>query len=249
MDIAEYRARPREQERIASLMKMIPKGRSSVLEIGARDGYISKLLTDFFETVTALDLKPLHISHQKVINIKGDVTCLEFQDNAYDTVICAEVLEHIPSGLLQKACDEIIRVAKKDVIIGVPYNQDIRIGRTTCLKCGRKNPPWGHVNVFNEDILKKLFDRLRHVQTELVGITSSRTNFLSALLMDWGGNPWGTYDQEETCLYCGEKLIPPTDRNFFEKLCTKTAFYFDTAQKPFISVQPNWIHILFKKET
>jgi hypothetical protein len=249
MNLTEYRENPREQERIRNLMEIIPKGRFSVLEIGARYGYMSKLLATFFETVTALDLEKPDIFHEYVINVKGDVTCLEFQDNSYDTVICAEVLEHIPSGLLQKACDEISRVAKKNVLIGVPYNQDIRIGRTTCLKCGGKNPPWGHVNIFNEDTLKKLFDRLSPVQTEFVGRASSRTNFLSALLMDWGGNPWGTYDQEETCLYCGEKLIPPADQNFFEKLCTKTAFYFDTVQKPFISVKPNWIHILFRKET
>ncbi len=248
MDIRKYRENLKEQERIRNLMEIIPKGRFSVLEIGSRDGYMSKLLTAFFETVTALDLEKPDIFHECVINVKGDVTCLDFPDNGFDTVFCAEVLEHIPSALLKKACDEISRVAKYDVIVGVPYKQDIRAGRTTCLSCGGKNPPWGHVNSFDEDRLKRLFCMLMPVKTAFIGETVLKTNFLSSFLMDLGGNPWGSYDQEEPCIHCGKKLLPPINRTAFQKICSKMAFYFNKIQGLFISVQPNWIHIVFKKK-
>jgi hypothetical protein len=38
-------------------MDLIPKGRISVLDAGARDGHLSILLADHFEIVTALDQK------------------------------------------------------------------------------------------------------------------------------------------------------------------------------------------------
>jgi hypothetical protein len=70
---------------------------------------------------------------------------LGFADDFFDFVLCAEVLEHIPTASLSRACSELGRVSKHYVLIGVPYRQDIRVGRTTCWSCRKKNPPWGHI--------------------------------------------------------------------------------------------------------
>ena len=43
--------------RVSSLMEMLPKGRKSALDVGARHGDIALLLVEHFETVTALDLE------------------------------------------------------------------------------------------------------------------------------------------------------------------------------------------------
>ena len=55
---------PDEDCRRAALLRLVPKGRTSVLDIGARDGYFSIRLTDYFAEVTALDLEkpPFEIS-------------------------------------------------------------------------------------------------------------------------------------------------------------------------------------------
>jgi 2-polyprenyl-3-methyl-5-hydroxy-6-metoxy-1,4-benzoquinol methylase len=100
------------------LMKIIPKGRSTVLDIGARDGYLSRLLTSYFDTVTSLNLERPSFDIARVLPVKGDITELEYQDNHFDTVSCAKVLEHIPPGLLAKACSEVTRIARFDVVIG-----------------------------------------------------------------------------------------------------------------------------------
>jgi ubiquinone/menaquinone biosynthesis C-methylase UbiE len=132
--------RKREKDLI-KLIEFLPKGLKSVLEIGARSGSHSRLLTKYFESVTALDLECPNFKIDRVISVKGDATSLNFQDNAFDCVFCTEVLEHISD--FEKACYEILRVAKQYLIIGVPYKQDIRVGRTTCLSCGLINPPLG----------------------------------------------------------------------------------------------------------
>jgi protein-L-isoaspartate O-methyltransferase len=246
-DLVSHRNAHREHERIRSLMALIPKGRISVLDAGARDGHLSVLLADHFEMVTALDQKKPPVRHRKVTAVQGDITSLRFPDNSFDCVMCTEVLEHVPGHLLEKAAAELKRVARKYVLIGVPYRQDLRVARTTCYLCGKKNPPWGHVNAFDEQRLKRLFPGLVVETISNVGTTTEATNAVSTLLMDLAGNPYGTYEQEETCIHCGSRLTPPPPRNLFQKGCTKLAFWLNACQEPFVRPHPNWIHILFRK--
>ena len=160
-----------------------------MLDIGARDGYFSQLLTEYFDEVTALDLEKPDFSFPRVTTVAGDATNLQFADDSFDCVFCAEVLEHIPD--VAQACREIARVARHEILIGVPYKQDTRLGRTTCQSCGRKNPPWGHLNRFDERRLAKLFPGLSVEASSFVGSARSETNPLSTMLMDVAGNPWG----------------------------------------------------------
>lgn len=218
------------------------------LDVGARDGFISRLLAGHFPFVTALDLELPSIDHERVQSVKGNIAALDFPDASFDLVFCAEVLEHIPKDLLGTACREMARVSKEYVLIGVPYKQDIRVGRTTCGCCGKVNPPWGHVNTFDEDQLSRLFPGFSLFKESFVGQTSSRTNALSCALMDVAGNPYGTYSQEEPCVHCGKKLTGPPKRTFLQKVATKAAFLGVKAQSLFVRPQPNWIHRLIKKE-
>ena len=133
-NLTQYRASELEKKRIADLMNMIPCNHGKVLDIGARDGFVSLQLAKRFE-VTALDLEPPHIEHPAINCVGGNVCSLDFTEDTFDVVLCAEVLEHIPSALLPAACSEMARVSSKYVIVGVPYRQDIRVGRTTCLAC------------------------------------------------------------------------------------------------------------------
>lgn len=249
MGLAESRHRQIEQMRINDLMQLVPESGNSVLDVGARDGYLSIRLAEFFDSVTALDLTEPSIDHQKIRCVAGDVTCFDFADNTFDVVFCAEVLEHIPAPGLQKACAELIRVARQSVIIGVPYQQDIRIGRTTCISCGRKNPPWGHANRFDTNRLQQLFSGMTVTKTSFVGVNDDATNALSCWLMDLAGNPYGTYEQDEPCLYCYAKLHMPPTRNLPQKILTKLACYINNLQKPLIKPHANWIHLLFVKES
>ena len=247
-DMSVYRNMPQENERISDLMNIIPKGHNTVLDIGARDGHLSRLLAGHFNSVTALDLEKPSITHERITCVEGNVTRLELASDSFDVVLCSEVLEHIPGAGLAQACRELIRVAKSYVVIGVPYRQDTRLGRTTCQSCGQGNPPWGHVNAFDERRLTELFLPLRKIGMSFVGSSRSRTNVLSRWLMDVAGNPWGTYDQAEVCIHCGEDIGIPPERNFAQKLCSRIALSLNAAQARAISARPDWIHIVFKKQ-
>jgi SAM-dependent methyltransferase len=244
--LAGYRSSPAEIARTRDLLAIVPKNLSTVLDIGARDGHFSQLLTEHFESVTALDLTMPRFDFDGVRPVQGDVSKLQFPDDNFDVVFCAEVLEHVPA--LQKACSEIARVARHAVVIGVPYRQDTRSGRTTCNHCGKTNPPWGHVNTFDEHKVRSLFPVYRATTTSFVGSTNERTNPFSTWLMDLAGNPWGVYDQDEPCIHCGKQMIPPTSRPFVKKLIAAMAVRLNRLQEPFNATHPNWIHMVFQKD-
>lgn len=248
MDLWEYRKSDSEQLRINNLMELVPHGLKCALDAGARDGYLSKRLAEYFDKVVALDLASPDIVHERIETKQGDISKLEFADNAFDLVLCAEVLEHIPTELLKEACQELTRVTNKYLLIGVPYDQDIRFGRTTCFSCGGKNPPWGHVNKFHEKIIEQLFPMVKVEKIEYVGQSKSETNFISTFLFDLAGNPYGTYSQEETCVHCGKKLLMPPERTFAQKVLSKIATYINRIQLQFVEIKPNWIHILMIKQ-
>ena len=138
-----YHQSPREAARVASLLAMVPPDTRTILDIGSRDGYITRLLAEQTRQVTALDLRKPEIHHPRIKCVEGNACQLPFPDDHFDLVFCAEVLEHIPEPALTQACAEIARVSRSAVLIGVPFEQDIRVGRTTCNSCQATNPPWG----------------------------------------------------------------------------------------------------------
>lgn len=244
---AEYshHQQPGQAARIEDLMAIIPRGRSSVLDVGARDGYISGLLRQFFPSVTALDLNKPTFSIERVETLQGDATNLQFPPKSFDVIVCAEVLEHVPD--VERACSELMRVARYEIVIGVPYRQDTRVGRLTCSRCGRINPPYGHVNSFTEQRLASLFSGWTMAIKHLVGPPSPRTNGLSTWLRDRASNPWGDYRQQEPCIYCGSRFEPPQRSVPLRKVYMGGALALDKLQQILVRPDPYWIHTVLRQ--
>jgi hypothetical protein len=247
MDFETYRNTSAEFARIEDLMGLVPTGLKNVLDVGARDGFISKKLAKKCDSVVALDLEMPAIEGANITCVKGNAASMPFKDATFDLVLCAEVLEHIPPNILTGVCREIARVSNTYLLLGVPYRQDTRWGRTTCYSCGVKNPPWGHVNEFDKERLVELFPEFHLERFTFVGETRSKTNAFSTLLMDWAGNPYGTYTQDEQCVACGAALIAPPPRSAVQKVLTRLAFYGNRLQQVFLRPQPNWIHVVFRR--
>lgn len=234
-----------ERARTSDLIRILPKGGGQALDIGARGGRFSRILAEHYQ-VTALDLVKPPFSIPGVETVAGDVTHLESPDESFDCVFCTEVLEHVPE--IERACLEIQRVARRDVVIGVPFRQDLRISRTTCKACGRTSPAWGHVNRFDEKRLVRLFPDLNLITTSYVWPQRRGTNPLAVSLMDLGGNPWGSYDQQEPCVHCGAKLVAPENRGLIQKVCSGAAATLNRLQTAMSAPLATWMHAVFRKK-
>lgn len=247
MNIAQYRSSERELQRANDLLRLIPQNAYSALDVGARDGHFSRLLANRFEKVVALDLTRPTIDHPNIKCVIGDATRLPFDTDSFDFVFCAEVLEHIPRSSLHMACKELARVTRYQLLIGVPYKQDLRVAQTTCRKCGSTSPPWSHVNRFDENSLHQLFSTLDIESRSYVGESHELTNPISTWLMNLAGNPYGTYDQDEPCAHCGQTILPPPPRTMPQRICTHIACTLNKWQRSIASPHPAWIHVLLVK--
>ena len=89
---------------------------SSVLEIGVGNKLVSSYLKKIGINLTTCDfdkdLKP---------DFVADVRNLPFKNNKFDTVLCAEVLEHLLFSDFTKALNEIKRVSKNYIVLTLPH--------------------------------------------------------------------------------------------------------------------------------
>ena len=100
---------------INEVLKTNPK---TVLEVGIGNKTVSDYLKKIGLKVTTVDIDE---------RLKPDYVCSvtelskHFEDNSFDTVLCAEVLEHLPFKYFEKALKELYKVSKKYVIITLPH--------------------------------------------------------------------------------------------------------------------------------
>lgn len=87
---------------------------------------------------------------------QADATKLPFRDNAFDVVICSEVLEHIPAN--RAAIAELVRVLKpgKDIVVSVPRFLPERI--CWALSSDYHNEPGGHIRIYTKGELLSLLE-------------------------------------------------------------------------------------------
>ena len=85
----------------------------TMLDIGCQELYFYEQIKDRLR-VTLADSEPRHEIIQK-----ADVENLPYDDNAFDVVLCQQVLEHVNDPV--KAIGQLRRVAKKRLIVSVPY--------------------------------------------------------------------------------------------------------------------------------
>ena len=77
--------------------------------------------------------------------VKGIIYNVSYKDNAFDLVLCLEVLEHL--AFPEKAMEEIKRISSKDILLSVP-----------------NEPLWSFLNILRLKYLLNLGNTPAHCQ-------------------------------------------------------------------------------------
>ena len=109
---------------LASLSEQILRVSSyrpvNVLEVGIGNGFVSSFLRS-----TGLNVTTFDINANLAPDVVGDVCELDrhFDKGAFDVVLCAEVLEHMPFDQSQLAIKKIASVCRRRCLITLPERQ------------------------------------------------------------------------------------------------------------------------------
>ncbi len=136
----------------------------TVLDAGCGEGFIidyikqrdARLrLTGVDLSEEAVDYARLHFGDRATF-CTGNLYDLPFPDDAFDTVLCSEVLEHLDDP--ERAARELGRVARKYVVITVPREPYFKwfndLGRWLGL-----SPDPGHVNFWTKETFQAFITR------------------------------------------------------------------------------------------
>ena len=120
---------------------------NSLLDVGGAEGFTAYRIKEIFNVkVRNSDLSEEACKRAKeIFNIESDpvdIHELPYKDNEFDIVLCSETLEHVTN--LDKAISELIRVAKKAIIITVPHEDDAIIERNI-----KEKIPHAHIHSFH----------------------------------------------------------------------------------------------------
>lgn len=121
----------------------------SLLDVGGAEGYKAALVREIFGVaVRSCDLSAAASTRAKeIFNVPGeavDIANLPYEDGAFDVVLCSETLEHVVD--IRAATRELIRVARKAVVITVPKESPEEVERNL-----REKVPHGHIHALDLD--------------------------------------------------------------------------------------------------
>lgn len=107
----------RAEEILRTLRRFTNLSDSSMLDVGCGPGHIADYLRRHVKDVVGLDTNETYLkeaTRRRLQAVLGDVACLPLRAEAFDVIICNDVLEHVPDS--KPAMQEIMRVISGDGI-------------------------------------------------------------------------------------------------------------------------------------
>lgn len=227
------------EERSPTTLTMIPREVSSVLDVGCGDGTLLASLDPDLRKVgvdisyTALSLAT---SAHRVLASSGT---LPFCDNEFDLVLSTEVLEHLPAGLFEASCSEIQRLAKRYVLISVPFHEDLARKQARCPCCGHIYHIHWHLRSFDLPGLRDIFPSHQLKEYRLSrSLELTYPSWLLGIRRKYG-HRW-EWDKNALCPLCGHKGGYPPRHSI---ISVSTSLAASLVGKR----HPKWIVVLYEK--
>ena len=145
----------------------------TILDAGAGSGDLMKVVKQKFPNlkVFGVDIAP----KSKGI-IKCDVVHMPFKHDAFDTIFCTEVIEHVSHEIAIGMLKEMNKIMKTDgkLVLTTPFNETLSENMITCPNCRTTFHRWGHQQSFTEERMRELARRANFVPLHVVPIKMTK---------------------------------------------------------------------------
>lgn len=203
---------------LADILDLLPENVNSILDVGCGDGYITNALPKTARVV-GLDISEEALQHIKVEKRIGSITQIPFPDKSFELVMANDVLEHLSDEEFKKSLEELQRVAKKYILITIPHNEQLEVGKAKCQNCNNVYHIHYHHRSFKEqDFITLIGYPWKLYEVRYSGSFTSAphdpTVFLKqrfGLYRNWAG---------AICPFCGsnKEVLPPENNESLVKL-------------------------------
>ncbi|MEZ5552617.1 MAG: methyltransferase domain-containing protein [Pseudomonadales bacterium] len=108
----------------------------SGLDVGCGDGKLTRLITERTGCAfTGLDSSAEALSRLQMSAVLADAANIPMADDSFDLVLSTDTLEHIPEPAYQSVWNELFRVAKRFVLVAVPFREELLDATARCAQC------------------------------------------------------------------------------------------------------------------
>ncbi len=185
-----------------------------------------------------------HIQGSKLV--QGTANQLPFASNSFDLVLACEVLEHIPNPIYKSVLEEITRVAKKYILVTVPYREKLEWNYARCPSCGCIFNGAYHVKSFNESDIKFLFNNFKCISlNKIVKILHpDRTISLELFIRHHLAREYLYYGHSVKCPLCLSSVKNKPVRNWIGLIASGMRYIFRIPAK---RKTPLWYLSIYKK--
>ena len=128
-----------DRDRFRQVSTLIPPDAKTLVDVGCGNGMFVNSLRKSdakrFDRIAGVDRSAAALAHVAAPRCRARVDALPFLDRSFDVASSMEVLEHLPVEVFPSALSELARVARKYLLVSVPYRQDLAASLSRCPSC------------------------------------------------------------------------------------------------------------------
>lgn len=229
-------------EKINIIRRIIPFDVKSIGDIGCGNGIIANQLAENW-WVVGVDWSWAALSNVRTIRLNAEINRLPFVNDAFDLILCSEVLEHLPKTILKKALAELSRVSHRYLLITVPNQEYLPKNYIKCPKCCHIFNAAYHLNSFSKGKLLSLFPGFRIIKAFKCGKAVRQYVPFLLKIKQQLANSWARFSAKRhyICPKCSFHFTYQENKNIISLIC-------DILNRFLSSRQPYWLGVLLEKQ-
>lgn len=207
-----YVAAPDEVRRFNATAALIGPEVGSVLDVGAGNGAFLKTLEGLRPELQLAGIERSNTAIQRRVCATeiqaGSADDLPLGDQSVDLVTALEVIEHLPYGVYEKSLAELQRVARRQIMVSVPYRENRLLVRCPYCTC-RFNPHY-HMRRYDDETMQRLFPDFRCDRLVKVSVPEAVLKDAFRGTYRWLRSRGGFFPSYAMCPQCGYNQAQPT---------------------------------------